>query len=304
MTVPITLRIRQKGYIRPEGYQATQWAVTVPVSDPPGSPPIATDPSNLAAMFVMRDVNGLETFERVATIQDFSLAYRTLTWFDIKGAGGNLVLAGAATGDKLTINDAPSWWYESDPPYDVMEFTVAQVIQRIQCDASCFVSPQGLQISQYTLTPEDIGRWVYLESFTDSGNNGWAQILSYLGTVAQVSKVFTSAGAGTAAFRVISIDPNGSGLEPKFFPTKENNLLWKFERGTSFLFSGDGGATLRNDFVPNTRFLTTRVTTVMPTAQAAEDLFRITRQQVDDLQRAATQVQEPFLDLITHTIGP
>ena len=304
MTVPITLRIRQKGYIRPEGYQATQWAVTVPVSDPPSSPPLATDPLSLSAMFVVRDVNGAETFERVAQLTDFSLTFRELTLFDVRGTDGNLALSSVAAGDTLTINDAPSWWDEDAPPYDTSEFIVSQVRQRIQCDASCFVSPQGLQLSEYTLSPEDIGRWVYLEGFTDSGNNGWAQILSYLGTVAQVSKVFTSDDSGVAIFRVIQIDPVVSGLEPKFFPTKERNLRWKFQRGSTYLCAGTGGATLRSEDTTNTRFLSTRFTTMTPTAQAAEDLFLITRQQVDDLQRAATQVQEAFTDLITHTIGP
>lgn len=255
-------------------------------------------------MFVVRDVNGVETFERVAQLPEFSLAFRSLTFFDVKGSGGDLALSSVSAGDVLSVNNAPSWWFEDAAPYDTSDFIVAQVQQRIQCPASCFVSPQGIQLSQYTLTADDIGRWIYLEGFTDSGNNGWAQILSYLGTVAQVSKVFTSDDAGSATFRVVQIDPAVSGQEPKYFPTKANNLQWKFQRGSTILCTGNGGATLRDGETTNLRFLTTRYTTLTPTAQASEDLFLITRQQVDDLQRAATQVQEAFTDLITHTIGP
>lgn len=304
MTVPITLRIRQKGYVRREGFQATQWAVTVPVSDPVGSPPIATNPLSFAAMFVVRDVNGVETFDRIALLTDLSLAYRPLTWFDVKGAGGDLVLSGVTAGDLLSITNAPSWWLEDTPPYNTTQFTVSQVLQRIQCSATCFVAPQGLQLTGYTLTPEDVGRWIYLDGFTNPGNNGWAQILSYLGSVAQVSKVFVSGDSGNASFRVVEINPFSSGIEPKFFPTKARNLDWVFYRGLTVLFSGNGGATLRVDSTPNAPFLSTRFTMLMPTAQSAEDLFLVTRQQVDALQRSATQVQEAFTDLITHTIGP
>ena len=255
-------------------------------------------------MFVVRDVGGFETLERIAQLGDLSLKLQSLLWFDVRGANGYLALANSSTGDTLSITNAPSWWYEDSPPYQTTDFTISQVRVRIQRSATSTTSPQGLQLTNYLLSADDIGRWVYLEGFTDPGNNGWAQILSYLGNTARVSKVFTSNGSGTANFRVIEINPSAPGLEPKYFPTKVANLTWTIQSGATTVAVGDGGATLRVNGASDSRFLSTRFTTLTTTAQEAEDLFLVCRQQVDALQRASTQVQDTFTGLITHTIGP
>lgn len=306
MTTPVTLRIQQKGYIRPEGYQAIQWAVTVPISVPPGSPPIATDPSYFAYMFVVRQVGGFETFERVATLLDVTnLPPCNIVCLDLRGVGGDVALASVVPGQTVGFTNPPSTWLTSEAPYTDTEFAVlARQTRASGGDASC--GPVGLVIPSYNFSPDDIGRWVYLSNFTDPGNNGWARIVSYLGNVAQVDRTFTSPGvSGNWAFYFVKIDPSAvpAGVEPKYFPTAAANLTWKLMQGATMLATGNSGVTFRE---PSSTplSLTTRFTQILPTAQAVEDLFLVSRQQVDALQRAATQNQTAFLNTITHTIGP
>lgn len=308
MTTPITLRIQQKGYIRPQGYQAVQWAVTVPISVPPGSPPIATDPLSLATLFVVRNVGGFETFERVATPLDLNtLAPQSLVCFDIRGAGGDVALASVLPGDKLGVLNPPSTWIVDEPPYTDAEYTIGSRGIRAQ-GGNASVGPSGLTIPSYNFRPEDIGRWVYLSGFLPSGgSNGWAQILSYLGNVAQVDRVFTiNETGGSWAFYFLQTDPSAvpSGSEPQYLPTAASGLTWKLMRGPSTIVAtGDGGVSYRQP-QPNPLSLASRFTYILPTAQALDDLFLVTRQQVDALQRALTLGQIQFLNTITHTIGP
>ena len=301
MSTPITIRIRQKGYARTAGYQATQWAVTVPVSDPLSDPPIATEPLSFAPLFVVRDVGGFETFERIRTLTDI-LPVRQLVWFDARGVGGNVALINANTGDYLTITTPPEWWLESDPPYDAWVYKVSQVRSRYQGEARV-TGAHTVSLPGYSFSPEDVGRWVYLYNFANPSNAGWARILSFLGTVATVDKTFASNDIGAVDFRIIEVAPDAGLLEPHYFPTKTGNLAWKLTRDATLLATGTAGATMR-DGDPAELFLTTRLTLLLRTPQQVEDLFVVCRAQVSQLQHAAARAQETFLDLITYTIGP
>jgi hypothetical protein len=304
MTTPVTLRIRQQGYVRSNGYQATQWAVTVPVSDPPGDPPIATNPLSYAPLFVGRAVEGYESLERAATLQDFAaLPVLELEYFDIRGNGGDSGLSSALFGDTLEITTSVPQWLQAQPPYDTQTFVVSQVAIRAQgSSARCLTNPQGLQLGSYVFTPTDVGRWVLLSGFTNPANNGWAQILSYVGNTAQVSRTFASTELiGNWQFPWLRIQTSFPGLEPRYFPSKERNLAWRITRGST-VASGTGGMTMRG--AETSLFRTVRFTTLAPSLQAATDLFEVIRQDVAALQRSASLSGTTFTTLITYTVGP
>ena len=134
----IVIRIRQKGYARTAGYQAVNWAVTIPVADPPLTPPIATAPLSFAPLFVIRDEEGFESLERVATLQDLAVIPQAeLRYFDVRGPGGDTCFApavpggplGPFAGDTLTFPDtsgALSYWLEDSAPYNSNVFVVKQ----------------------------------------------------------------------------------------------------------------------------------------------------------------------------------
>ena len=299
----MTLRIRQQGYLRATGYQATQWAVTVPVSDPPADPPIATDPLSYAPLFVVRNVGGFDSFERVATLQDFvALPASELKYFDVRGDAGDAFFLGLVLGDTLRILTSVPYWIQAETPYTDQDFIVAQVANRVQgTSASCFTGSQ-LQLPGYTFTNDDVGRWVLLSGFTDPTNNGYAQILGYTGGTARVNRTYTNDTGGAWAFPWIRVKDNFMGLEPRYFPTRERGLQWELRRGGALVATGTGGATMREIEAPLVRSV--RCTTLSPTLDAALDLFDVTRRQLADLQRAATRNNTAFTVLITTTVGP
>lgn len=303
MSVPVTIRIRQQGYIRSAGYQATQWAVTVPVSDPPSDPPIATDPLSYAPLFVVRNVGGFDSLERVATLQDFAaLPVSELKYFDVRGAGGDAFFLGLLLGDTLRITTSLPYWLQDQAPYTDQDFIVAQISNRVQgTSASCFVGSQ-LQLPGYTFTNDDVGRWVLLSGFTDGANNGYAQILGYTGLTARVNKTFTNDTGGAWAFPWIRVQDSFPGLEPRYFPTRERGLAWELRRGGAPVTAGNGGATMREIEAALVRSV--RNTTVAPTLDASLNLFDVVRHELADLQRAATRNNTAFTVLITTTVGP
>lgn len=303
MSVPVTIRIRQQGYIRSVGYQATEWAVTVPVSDPPSDPPIATDPLSYAPLFVVRNVGGFDSLERVATLRDLAaLPQSELKYFDVRGANGDAFFLGLLLGDTLRITTSLPYWLQDQAPYTDQDFIVAQVANRVQgTSASCFAGSL-LQLPGYTFTNDDVGRWVLLNGFSNSANNGYAQILGYAGLTARVNKTFTNDTGGAWAFPWVRAQDSFPGLEPRYFPTRERALAWELRRGGSLVVSGDGGATMRE--VEQLLVRSVRNTTVAPTLDAAHNLFDVVRHEIADLQRDATRNNTAFTILITTTVGP
>lgn len=299
----MTIRIRQQGYVRSAGYQATEWAVTVPVSDPPSDPPIGTDPLSYAPLFVVRNVGGFDSLERIATLRDFAtLPQSELKYFDVRGANGDAFFLGLLLGDTLRITTSLPYWLQAETPYTDQDFIVAQVPNRVQgTSASCFTGSL-LQLPGYTFTNDDVGRWVLLNGFSDPANNGFAQILGYAGLTAHVNKTFTNDTGGAWAFPWVRVQDNFPGLEPRYFPTRERALAWELRRGGSLVASGDGGATMREIEQPLVRSV--RNTIVAPTLDAALDLFDVVRHEVADLQRAASRTNTTFTILITTTVGP
>lgn len=303
MSVPVTIRIRQQGYTRASGYQATQWAVTVPVSDPPSAPPIGTDPLSYAPLFVVRNVGGFDSLERVATLQDLAaLPQSELQYFDVRGDNGASFFSSVLPGDTLQVSTPVAHWIQAQAPYTNQDFIVAEIPTRVQgTSASCFTGSQ-LQLPGYAFTNDDIGRWVLLSGFADSSNNGYAQVLSYAGSTARVNKVFTNGTGGAWAFPWVRVQSSFPGLEPRYFPTRERGLAWKLLRGGGVLATGTGGVTMREG--NNSLVRSVRNTTLAPTQDAALDLFDVVRHEVADLQRAASRNNTAFTVLITTTVGP
>lgn len=289
--------------MRGVGYQCTQWAVTVPVSDPISDPPLATDPLSYAPLYVVRDTGGLESLERVATLRDYAgLPQAELTRFEGRRVGGDALLATALPGDTLRIDTNIPYWLQAEVPYTNQEFIVAQVPNRAQgTGAKCFTDGK-VQVPGYAFTNEDVGRWLNLAGFS-AANNGYACILSYAGSTATCSRTFTAnETGGTWAFPTVQIETSFPGVEPRYFPTKERNLAWSLVRGGVVLATGGGGATLRNSDAR--LFRSVRNTTVAPTQASALALFEVSRKEAEALQRAASRDGTSFTVLLTSTFGP
>jgi len=305
MSTPVTLRIRQQGFIRSQGYQTTQWAVTVPISDPLSDPPIATDPLTYAPLFIIRNSNGIETLERVSTLLDYEkIPNKELEFFDIKGTYTNNPFELAIPGDLIKITSNLSYWIQPEAPYSTMEFEILQQLNRAQgTGANCFSGSNQLQLNGYSFTNSDIGRLVKLAGFAVPGNNGYARIMNVVGNTATTNKTFIANDTGASwAFPWFKIRSSFSGLEPRFFPTKEVDLKWELKRSSLILCSGSGGETDRNNSEVLSRSV--RCTELLPTLDSSEKLFSYVRGQVNTLQRNAAINNSAFTVLITYTVGP
>jgi len=300
----IILRIRQQGIIRPAGYQVTQWAVTIPISEPPATPPLATDPLSYADLFLTRKTEELESLERVCTLLDFEkYPVKHLEFFEAKGNGGDSFLSIASPNDEIQIQNKDIWLQPSLPPYDTNNFTILNMINRSQgLTPKCYIS-NTIELPGYNFTNEDIGRWVNLSGFTTPAHNGLTRIKLVFGPTATVEKSFSGNETGTSwNFPVAQIKSNFVGLEPRYFPTKENNLSWRLLRSGAQIAIGASGLTERNQLEPLAR--TKRFTSVMPTLDAAIALMDVTANQVQRLQSEASLNNTAFTTIITRTFGP
>lgn len=310
MATPVTLRVQQQGYLRAAGYQATQWSVTEPIAVPPGSPPVATDPSSFDALFVVDTTGPIELLRRVAKLTDFVALQRSdLRLFEPKGIVGASLLSLAVAGDTLLVQSAPSYWFQTQAPYTTTEFLVDTVLTRASGSAPALAAGRQLTLPGYTFSDDDIGRWVLLSGFTTGGYNGYTQIVSYVGNVATINKTVVDPETGGAwAFRILRINPNvGSGLEPKYFPTRETNLGWSLHRGSPSIVSPladdtSGGVTVRT--TPGALVRTVRFTALCSTLEDATALFGYVRASLAALQDAASVSSEDFTTLVTITEGP
>lgn len=273
------------------------------MTEPIGSPPIATDPLSYAPLYVVRDAGGYDILERVATLPDFeAIPVAELSYFEPRDNGAGDLLNAVLVGDVLRITSAPPQWLQTQAPYTNNDFIVSQVAKRVEgSGAKSFIGGQ-LQLPGYTFTQADVGRWVSLSDFTDSGNNGKFRITGYQGSTARVNTAFTNDTGGSWAFEWLKVQEAFGGLEPRYFPTQATGLAWELYRAGSPLMDGANGKTSRGNTGPLSR--SRRYTYLAPSQDAAEKLFLVTRQQVAALQRAGTLNNTEFTVLITYTVGP
>lgn len=306
MTTPVTLRIQQQGIVRSNGYQATQWAVTVPIADPEGSTPRATDPSSLAALFVVDGSGPRELLRRVASLRDFEALPRAeLRYLDVKtqGSAGRAFFDNVNLGDTLRFIGQPLHWIQPQSPYTDWDFVIDDVSYRVSGGVPSVTVGKNLILTGYTFTPEDVGRWVELRGFASSSYNGLAQIVSIRGNVAVVDKSFnTNESGSTWRFPWFRVSDASGGAEPRYFPTRADDLAWALVReGSTICAAGNGAATRRatGGLVRSVRF-----TELAPSLDAGADLFAATRAGLARLHAEATRSDAEFATLATVTEGP
>jgi len=325
MTTPITIRIRQEGFVRDVGFQLTQWGVTIPVVDPPSTPAIATSPLSYASLFVLRNEQGIETLERVARLKDFSeFRANELKFFEAKGVGGNTLYTQAQINDVLSFpSDNLDYWLQTDAPYDDRLFFVNSIepwwvgsvnglVEGSDTVSTLDSRPQilvgnTLQLPNYPFTNADIGRWVFLSGFPTSNYNTGVQILSVAGNTAKIDLVTTTneQGASWQSRRVL-IRTTGlaPGYEPRYFPTKINNAPWRLDRiGIVIAENSQGGGFTQREF-RDTVFRSQRITTIEVSLDDALNLKTIVQNATALLQRAATTNDTNFVVETTSTYGP
>jgi len=325
MTTPIIIRIRQEGFTRSAGFQLTQWGVTIPVIDPPSTPPIATSPLSYATLFVLRDAQGWESFERVALLKDLAeFRPNELKYFEARGVGGNTLFLQAQVNDLLTLaSDSLDFWLQSDPPYDNQNFFVNSIqpwftgsvnglVEGVDTLSVLDSRPRillgnTLLLPNYPLTNADIGRWVFLTGFATSAYNTGVQILSVAGSSARINLTTTTNETGSSwQTRRVLIQVTGlaPGYEPRYFPTKVNNVPWRLSRGSTTLVENtEGGGFSVREFMDPV-FRSQRVTTVEASLDDALNLKTIVQAATAQLQRAATTDNTNFAVETTSTYGP
>lgn len=304
----VILRIRQQGFVRTGGYQVTQWAVTVPVSDPISDPPIATSPLSYAPLFLMRNEDfGFESFEGIASLQDFvSLEDNELEYFEIKGQYGNTALINTQIGDTLNLpSTSLDYWLLDSAPYLNNQFTISGLAQKASGVTPLILTGNKLVLTGYTFTDDDIGRWFKLAGFTTSSYNTYVQVISYTGNVATINITTTTNEAGSVwevkRFQVVSnVSPS---LEPRYFSEAKNNLAWEIKHGGSTVASNTVGLNTQRR-LSTVRNRAVRMTYLAPTLDTAMDFMAATRDGVKVLQAQAAKNNTTFSTLITTTFGP
>jgi len=294
MPTSVTLRIQQQGYVRSNGYQATQWAVTVPIVDPAGAPPRATDPSSFAPMFVIDTAGPREVLRRVATLRDYQeLTRAELRYFDVRtlGAAGRAWFDNVNLGDTLRLIGQPPHWVQDQAPYTDWDFIVEDVSYRVNGGVPSVAVGKSLTLAGYTFRDEDVGRWVELRGFASPSYNGLVQIVSIQGNVAIVDKTYTTNETGTTwGFPWIGVAAAPvAGLEPRYFPVRASDLAWALVRGGSTICSASNGGDTRRA-VPQGQTLvrSVRFTELAPSLSAGVDLFTSTRAELARLHDEAT----------------
>lgn len=288
----VKIRLKQEGIIRTSGYQVTQWCSVLNA---------ATDPSSYASLFVIRNTEGAESLERIATQKDFvTYAPNELKYFEAKQTGGDALLS-AVSGDTLLITPTIDTWLQSQAPYLDCSFVVDQLDTFAQGTGPSAVAGNYVTLPGYTLTNADVGRWVLLTGFSTAGYNGVAQILSVAGSTALVNKTITTNESGSSwALRRVAVRTNaGDGLEPRYFPSRLDELKWELRRNGALVASGSKGSTMRarpKDKV----FRDLRFTSVEADHDAANALLSVTRLAVQNLQTNVSLIDTSFLGVQTY----
>lgn len=306
----VILRVQQQGYVRTTGYQATQWAVTVPIVVAGDSSPVGTTPLSYAPLFVVDRSGSREFLRRVASLRDYaSLPIAELQYFEARGPNGDAFYLAVAPGDTLRVTPSVPHWLQAQAPYTDEDFTVSGLVTRASGLSPQVLTGQDLRLPGYTFGPEDVGRWVLLAGFATSAYNGYVQILNYTGDIAHVGRTHagTETGTGWSFPHVQIVTDVGATSEPRFFPTQESNLGWRLCRGDPDLVAplvtdASGGTTSRG--TTQTLVRSRRFTHLAATLDEATALFNYVGAALEALQTEATTDGTSFTVLITRTAGP
>lgn len=272
---------------------------------------LGTQPLSYAPIFVVRNSGGADSLARIATLKDLvAIPQAELKYFDILGPGGNQVLSAAQPGDVLSFPETSgrlSYWLEDAPPYNTNQFVVTNIVYKASGSAPQILSNSRLILPGYTLTANDVNRWVRLYGFSNSAYNTLVQILAIAGNVATIN-IATPVGetGGGWQLPLLEIDTYGGvGLEPRFFPTRETNLQWALTRGATLVGSGAyGGVTTRWLGPPSPLARSLRYTDLAPSSDAANAFMVAVRSGVAVLQTTAARNDTDFTPLLTSTYGP
>ena len=281
----------QEGFVRLAGYQLTQWTAQYPSG-------VTADA--LAELFLIAKSSLGESLVRVATLADL-VAYPTnqLKCFEARGSGGNMVYS-ALAGDVIRLAPSIDYWLQVEAPYADCDFVVESV-ETTSGTSPTFRVGNYLQLNDYVFTDDDVGRWFQLGGFTTSAYNAAVKVVSIVSTHTAIV-AFTNSSMGTTnedgtswSRRRLVIQTNtGGSQEPRYFPTTLRGASWNLLRGGSRYASGADGETSRED--PNILvFRDRRVTSLLPSLDAALALIATTKAAVGFLQAAADTNNTAFL---------
>lgn len=293
------IQLKQERIPRGIGWQLTQWVSRVPIG--------ATSPDALEPLFVIRNVEGRESFDRIADLTDFvNLSENLLKFFEPKGTYGNEILGQAVNGDLLRISgDSSVQWEQTGAPYNDREFAVYQVISREQgTGISLFVGGRIL-LTGYSFTNDDVGRWVLLSGFVTGAYNGYFQVVSVSGGMGQLNYAIPSSETSTGVwdFRWVEISQGADvSLEPKYFPQRKTGLTWALYRGLALVTSGTGGSSRRERY-NEALFLSVRWTSVEPSLDAALGFMTFVQNGVKRLQAEADANSGTTGEIVVTTFG-
>lgn len=285
------IELKQEGIVRLAGYQCSQWIATSTG---------VTNPLSNAPLFVIRNTEGLESFERIATPQDFvAYAENELKYFEAKNTGGDAALD-AQVGDLITITSSITYWLQADAPYTDLTFEVAAVETIASGSAPVCAAPRSLTVPAYAFGDADVGRWIVLTGVPGLAPVQRVQIIGATGGVATLGSDVPN-GTGTAwALKRLRIRTDlGPASEQRYFPTRERGLAWTLTRGGSTLIAqGTDGESARTD--PQAAlFRDRRITTIEATADAATALFAVVRNGVATLDAQLAAMDTSFLGVQT-----
>lgn len=283
--MPHVIRLRQERSPRRNGWWLSQSIAR--------DPPEATSPDAFEPAFVVRNVGGRESFERVASMTDLvSLNENRLNRFDLRGANGFDFLDLARPGDILRITGADTeHWIETAAPYDDRDFVIAQVVTRINGTGVAVLSGGKVMLTGYAFTPKDVGRWFRIQGMTTSAFNRYAQVLGVDGTNATTSisvSVPETSPAATWSFSWVEISDESGDGEPRYFPERRDGLTWELRRDVAILINGVGGSSLR-ERADEVLFRTNRWGSLEPTLQDAIDFGNVTKRGLELLRDEAAQ---------------
>ncbi len=301
----VVIVLKQQGIIRAAGYQVTQWFVLAPalLGDP------VTRPPTYAPLFLLRNVMGRESFERVCTLTDIeSYDENECLYFDALGPSGGALLANAAAGMTLQIT-SPNllYWIQTDAPYNNRDFIVNAVVTESSGSAPVILTGNRLQLPGHTFVDSDIGRWVFLTGFSTSDYNGYTQIISFEGGTAVINKpTSTLETGGSWIFKQIQIrfDLGVPSYEYRYFPTVASNAGWRLLDGLTVLASDPDGGSSHRFTRTDGLIRSSRYTQLFPTEDGALSFMSAVRTVVAGVQRAASISGGTFTSIIQTVYGP
>jgi len=298
--VPSVIRLNQERVPRAAGWQLTQWVSRYPAS--------VTYPDSLEALFLIRNVGGRESFERVCTMQDLATyPEANLRYFEPKGLDGDSFYSLVHSGNPLRIvGSSTQHWIQVGAPYTNRSFTVNSGLLLRANGPSPVMMPGGVvALANYQFSDDDVGRWFEFSGFTTTAFNGFCQIRSVRGNTAQTNKnsgyLETSAGGWFSYW--VSIETNaGAGLEPRYFPTKMGGLSWELDYATGSTQLGNGGQIHREPTAGNL-YRCSRWTSIETSQEAALNFMASVQDGVRRLQ-AESNANNDGTDVVLVTDFP